>query len=98
VVQGQQLNIAVSLAGPGDTISIRPGFYQEIVLVEKPLKFVGENGQDIQGRSRRGVVIQSNRSMCILSNARRVALNQHKSVVVMMGMLTALYALECQSY
>ncbi|KAK9914883.1 hypothetical protein WJX75_001872 [Coccomyxa subellipsoidea] len=70
VVQGQQLNIAVSLAGPGDTISIRPGFYQEIVLVEKPLKFVGENGQDIQGRSRRGVVIQSNRSMCILSNAR----------------------------
>ena len=98
MVQGQQLNIAVSLAGPGDTISIRPGFYQEIVLVEKPLKFVGENGQDIQGRSRRGVVIQSNRSMCILSNARRVALNQHKSVVVMMGMLTALYALECQSY
>ena len=64
------MNAALSAAGPGDTILLTPGFYQEIVLVEKPVKLLGQPVQDIRGHDRRGVVIQTNRSMCILSNAR----------------------------
>ncbi len=77
LVQGQQLNAALSAAGPGDTILLAPGFYQEMVLIEKPVKLVGQPAQDIRGHDRRGVVIQTNRSMCILSNARHALLASH---------------------
>lgn len=70
VVKGNELNAALQAAGPGDTIVLPPGFYQEILLIEKPLKIIGQHGQDIHGRDRKGVVLQSNRATCALCNAR----------------------------
>jgi nitrous oxidase accessory protein NosD len=70
VVDGHEVNAAILAAGPGDTILLPPGFYQEVLLVEKPVKILGQCSQDIQGRQRRGVVIQSNRAVCVLCNDR----------------------------
>ena len=64
------VNEAISRAGPGDTLTLQPGFHQEVLLVEKPLRFVGPLGLDLQGRPRRGVVLQSNRAMAVMANAR----------------------------
>jgi hypothetical protein len=41
-----------------------------VLLIEKPLKLVGTPGADISGRPRRGVVLQSNRPMAVMANAR----------------------------
>lgn len=72
VVTGQTINDTISTAIPGDTIELQPGFYQEVVLVEKPLKFVGQVGYDVCGRKHKNVVLQSNRSMAVMCNARYV--------------------------
>ena len=72
VVTGQTINDTISSANPGDTIELKPGFYQEVVLVEKPLRFVGQIGYDVCGRKHKNVVLQSNRSMAVMCNARYV--------------------------
>lgn len=69
-VTGQTINHTIISANPGDTISLKPGFYQEVVLVEKPLKFEGQWGWDCRGRRHKDVVLQSNRSMAVMCNAR----------------------------
>ena len=74
VVTGQTINDTISQAKPGDTIELKPGFYQEVVLVEKPLKFVGQFGFDVRERKHKDVVLQSNRSMAVMCNARCVFL------------------------
>ena len=70
LLSGQTINETIASANPGDTIHLKPGFYQEVVLVEKPLKFVGLSSTDETGRKRKDVVLQSNRSMAVLCNAR----------------------------
>ncbi|CAL5221602.1 g3822 [Coccomyxa viridis] len=71
VVTGESINETISQARPGDTIELKPGFYQEVVLVEKPLKFVGQWSIDPKvNRKYKGVVLQSNRSMAVMCNAR----------------------------
>lgn len=69
-VRPGHVNEAIAAAGVGDTLVLAPGFYQEILLIEKPLKLVGAPGQDVAGRPRRGVVLQSNRPMAVMCNAR----------------------------
>ena len=66
----QTINEPIASANPGDTIQLKPGFYQEVVLVEKPLKFVGLSSIDETARKHKDVVLQSNRSMAVLCNAR----------------------------
>ena len=71
VVTGETINETISSARPGDTLELKPGFYQEIVLVEKPLKFVGQWSIDRRNnRKYKDVVLQSNRSMAVMCNAR----------------------------
>ena len=69
-VRPGHVNEAIAAAGVGDTLVLAPGFYQEILLIEKPLRLVGAPGQDLAGRPRKGVVIQSNRPMAVMCNAR----------------------------
>ena len=71
VVTGETINETISKARPGDTIELKPGFYQEVVLVEKPLKFVGQWSLDPRlKRKYKDAVLQSNRSMAVMCNAR----------------------------
>ena len=71
VVTGETINETISQARPGDTIELKPGFYQEVVLVEKPLKFVGQWSLDARLQRRyKDAVLQSNRSMAVMCNAR----------------------------
>ncbi len=74
VVTGETINETISQARPGDTIKLKPGFYQEVVLVEKPLKFMGQWSIDPKvNRKYKEVVLQSNRSMAVMCNARCVS-------------------------
>lgn len=74
VVSGETINETISQARPGDTIELKPGFYQEVVLVEKPLKFVGQYSIDPKLKRRyKDAVLQSNRSMAVMCNARCVS-------------------------
>ena len=43
---------------------------QETLLIDKPLRLVGLPVQDIWGRPRRGVVLQTGRPLAIMCNAR----------------------------
>ncbi len=43
---------------------------QETLLINKPLRLVGLPAQDIWGRPRRGVVLQTGRPLAIMCNAR----------------------------
>ncbi|KAK9845845.1 hypothetical protein WJX81_004067 [Elliptochloris bilobata] len=64
------ITAAVERARPGDTVTIAPGFYMETLLIDKPLRLVGLPAQDIWGRPRRGVVLQTGRPLAIMCNAR----------------------------
>ena len=46
---------------------------QETLLIDKPLRLVGQAVQDIWGRPRRGVVLQTGRPLAIMCNARCAA-------------------------
>ncbi|KAK9829994.1 hypothetical protein WJX72_009108 [[Myrmecia] bisecta] len=60
----------ISKAKPGDTVKIPAGFYQEMLLIEKPLRLVGEMVTTITDTPRRGVVFQGSSSVVALANAR----------------------------
>jgi hypothetical protein len=62
---------AVDAARAGDVVIIPPGFYSELVLLEKPLRLVGELTEDLQGSLCKAVVLQSARSTAVTANARR---------------------------
>lgn len=72
VVTGETINDTIASARPGDTIELKAGFYQEVVLVEKPLKFVGQWSINKRNQKYKDVVLQSNRSMAVMCNARWV--------------------------
>ena len=46
---------------------------QETLLIDKPLRLVGQAVQDIWGRPRRGVVLQTGRPLAVMCNARCAA-------------------------
>lgn len=46
------------------------GRAQETLLIDKPLRLVGLPAQDVWGRARRGVVLQTGRPLAIMCNAR----------------------------
>ena len=46
---------------------------QDTIFIDKPIRLVGQPGKDLWGRTRKGVVIQSDRSVVFLCNARYVS-------------------------
>ncbi|KAK9789772.1 hypothetical protein WJX73_010069 [Symbiochloris irregularis] len=69
-VQNRDFASTISASSPGDTVCIPPGFYEDLIFVDKPLRLVGQLSSDMWGGQRRGCVFQNSRSVVALCNAR----------------------------
>lgn len=53
------ISSAISAANPGDRIMVRPGLYQEELVIEKPLEILGDGNRD-------DIVVQSSKGNALL--------------------------------
>ncbi len=58
------------LAPSAEGVTRRVRARQETLLIDKPLRLVGLPAQDLWGRARRGVVLQTGRPLAVMCNAR----------------------------
>ncbi|KAK3237993.1 hypothetical protein CYMTET_51963 [Cymbomonas tetramitiformis] len=63
------ISAAISSAPEGATIVLSPGYYQETVLVCKPVRILGETTETAAGGSRLGVVVEGHASTAIVCSA-----------------------------
>lgn len=63
------ISTAISSAPEGATIVLSPGYYQETVLVCKPVRILGETTETAAGGSRLGVVVEGHASTAIVCSA-----------------------------
>ncbi|KAK9816385.1 hypothetical protein WJX74_001851 [Apatococcus lobatus] len=70
VKPGMTIMEVIENARPGDTILLPPGYYPELLLIEKPLRIIGQPEPATDERPARPVVLQSNRPVLALCNAR----------------------------
>ncbi|MER3492644.1 MAG: protein kinase [Mastigocladus sp. ERB_26_2] len=65
----QTISEAIKNAYPGTRILVRPGLYQEGLIIDKPLEIIGEEGQ------KANIIIESTGSDCILMQTDRAVVS-----------------------
>jgi parallel beta-helix repeat protein len=81
---------AIEAASPGDRIRVRPGLYQESLVVDKPLEIIGDGPvEDIEIRGSDSHVLEFRASIGRVANLtlRQAEADQPRGVVVYQGRL-----------
>jgi parallel beta-helix repeat protein len=81
---------AIEAAKPGDRILIRPGLYEESLVVDKPLEIIGDGSvEDIEIRGRDSHVLEFRATIGRVANLtlRQAEADQPRGVVVYQGRL-----------
>eukprot|EP00238_Polyblepharides_amylifera_P001120 CAMPEP_0196574094 /NCGR_PEP_ID=MMETSP1081-20130531/3871_1 /TAXON_ID=36882 /ORGANISM="Pyramimonas amylifera, Strain CCMP720" /LENGTH=385 /DNA_ID=CAMNT_0041891999 /DNA_START=156 /DNA_END=1313 /DNA_ORIENTATION=+ len=66
----QAINRAISGLVAGGTIILSPGYYQETIVVSKPVRLIGELHETVRGEARRAVVIEGHSSTAVVCMAQ----------------------------
>ena len=86
----ESVRAAIEAARPGDRILVRPGLYEESLLVDKPLEIIGDGPvEDIEIRGRDSHVLEFRASIGRVANLtlRQAEADQPRGVVVYQGRL-----------